>query len=31
MTERIYAVALDLARPEVAAIRARGGGCACWA
>ena len=25
MTERIYAVALDLARPEVAAIRARGG------
>jgi DNA polymerase-4 len=25
MTERIYAVALELARPEVAAIRARGG------
>ncbi len=25
MTERIYAVALDLARPEVAALRARGG------
>ena len=25
MTERIYAVALDLARPEVASIRARGG------